>query len=178
MSEYEQMELDLRTEHQAEYDARIMDVIDFRKQQLDNEMASVTNRHQGYGIAAQNWAAYSAVEKLVGNDMKDFLKILPSDEGKAVDVAAALAGDLAKLAGAVVSAAASASRISAELYSNYAATMPERSPIEEYIDAASDEPEEDEDETETENASAEPETNGWEQAFEKAKAKAAGNKET
>ena len=67
--------------------------------------------------------------------MKDFLGILPSDDGRAVDVSTALADDLAKLAFTVIGAAASASRISAELYSQYALTAPDKTPVEEYLEA-------------------------------------------
>ena len=135
MSEYEQMELDLRTTNQKVFQDRVQDAIELRKTQLDREMASVTNRHQGYGIAAQNWAAVQAMAKTCGNDMKDFLGILPSDDGRAVDVSTALADDLAKLAFTVIGAAASASRISAELYSQYALTAPDKTPVEEYLEA-------------------------------------------
>ena len=57
MGDYEQMELDLRTENQVAFQERVQDAIDLRKTQLDQEMESVTNRHQGYGLAAQTWAA-------------------------------------------------------------------------------------------------------------------------
>ena len=175
MSDYEQMELDLRTEHQVVFQERVQDAIELRKRQLDLEMESVTNRHQGYGLAAQNWAAVGAMVKTCGNDMKDFLSILPSDDGRAVDVSTALADDLGKLASMVISAAASASRISAELYSQYALSKPEdeKTPVEEYLDAVNEE--EENDEAETEDAAAEPEEHGWEKAFEKARAKANAN---
>ena len=173
MSDYEQMEMDLRTEHQVTFQARVQDAIEMRKNQLDREMASVTNRHQGYGIAAQNWAAVQAMAKTCANDMKDFLGILPSDDGRAVDVSTALADDLAKLAYMVIGAAASASRISAELYSQYALTAPEKTPVEEYLEADG---EDEEDEEQTENAAEESEEHGWQRAFEKARAKAEGTK--
>lgn len=175
MSEYEQMEMDLRTEHQVTFQARVQDAIEMRKNQLDREMASVTNRHQGYGIAAQNWAAVQAMAKTCANDMKDFLGILPSDDGRAVDVSTALADDLAKLAYMVIGAAASASRISAELYSQYSLTQPEKTPVEEYLEADG---EDEEDETKSEDASAEPEEHGWQRSFEKARAKAEAAKRT
>ena len=169
MSEYEQMEMDLRTDNQRIFMQRVSEAIELRKEQLDEEMASITNRHQGYGLAAQSWAAVGAAIKTCGNDMKDFLKILPSDDGRAVDVSTALADDLSKLAITVISAAASASRISAELYSQYSMTQPEKTPVEEYLEANG---EDEEDETETEDAAEESEEHGWQRTFEEARAKA------
>ena len=67
---YQQTEMDLRTNLQQDVDCRVASVIDDTYDMLkDYNPPAVRNRHEAYGIAADNFTRISAKVKSVRNDM-------------------------------------------------------------------------------------------------------------
>ena len=61
------------------------------KQVKETSKSKVSNRHDGYGIASEFYAGMKLDQKKVDESMKDFLRILPTeDDAKAVEAASSL----------------------------------------------------------------------------------------
>lgn len=74
---YQQTEMDLRTNLQQDVDCRVASVIDDTYDMLkDYNPPAVRNRHEAYGIAADNFTRISAKVKSVRNDMDTLLSTL------------------------------------------------------------------------------------------------------
>jgi hypothetical protein len=131
---YEQAELDLRLDWERDMDENIEVLVSFAYRVLMNaqEGNMVKNRHEGYGLLAEQYVNVTAALKGLKDDMAAYLKILPIDDFKAVDAVANIDGSLHKLIVAAVCMAAQAKRISDELYTM---TQSVRSPLEEYAES-------------------------------------------
>ena len=127
---YEQMEMDLRLQEERDLDENIGIVIEFAHKQLLTQIgeSKVKNRHEGYGILADKFASLNATLKSVKDGMVAMLRILPTDDHKAIDAVASVDNSLTDLVVAAVSMAAEAKRINDDLYNGLIGT-----PIEEYI---------------------------------------------
>lgn len=115
---YEQTELDLRLDWERDMDENIEVLVSFAYRVLMNAQEGnvVKNRHEGYGLLAEQYVNVNAALKGLKDDMAAYLKILPVDDFKAVDAVASIDGSLHKLIVAAVRMAAQAKRISDELY--------------------------------------------------------------
>lgn len=130
---YEQTELDLRLDWERDMDENIEILVSFAHRVLMEAQAGnlVKNRHEGYGLLAEQYVNVNTALKSLKDDMAAFLKILPIDDFKAVDAVASIDGSLHKLIVAATNMAAQAKRISDELYTM---TQSYKSPLEEYAD--------------------------------------------
>ena len=131
---YEQTELDLRLDWERDMDENIEVLVSFAYRVLMDAQGGnvVKNRHEGYGLLAEQYVNVNATLKGLKDDMAAYLKILPIDDFKAVDAVASIDGSLHKLIVAAVSMAAQAKRISDELYQMTASI---KTPIEEYMES-------------------------------------------
>lgn len=130
---YEQTELDLRLDWERDMDENIEILVSFAHRVLMEAQAGnlVKNRHEGYGLLAEQYVNVNTALKSLKDDMAAYLKILPIDDFKAVDAVASIDGSLHKLIVAATNMAAQAKRISDELYTM---TQSYKSPLEEYAD--------------------------------------------
>lgn len=84
---YQQTEMDLRTNLQQDVDCRVASVIDDTYDMLkDYNPPAVRNRHEAYGIAADNFTRISAKVKSVRNDMDTLLSTLANPNYPAVEM--------------------------------------------------------------------------------------------
>ena len=102
------------------------------KQVKETSKSKVSNRHDGYGIASEFYAGMKLDQKKVDESMKDFLRILPTeDDAKAVEAASSLKNAATGLVLQATKLAAQADRIMHDLYeevSNYT------TPVEDYLE--------------------------------------------
>lgn len=124
----EQLEFDCRLESERELEENVNIALEFAcKQVKETSKSKVSNRHDGYGIASEFYAGMKLDQKNVDESMKDFLRILPTeDDAKAVEAASSLKNAATGLVLQATKLAAQADRIMHDLYeevSNY--TTPE-----------------------------------------------------
>lgn len=88
----EQLEFDCRLESERELEENVNIALEFAcKQVKETSKSKVSNRHDGYGIASEFYAGMKFDQKKVDESMKDFLRILPTeDDAKAVEAASSL----------------------------------------------------------------------------------------
>lgn len=88
---YQQTEMDLRTNLQQDVDCRVASVIDDTYDMLkDYNPPAVRNRHEAYGIAADNFTRISAKIKSIRNDMDTLLSTLANPNYPAVEAVSSL----------------------------------------------------------------------------------------
>lgn len=129
----EQMEFDVRLESDRELEENVNVALDFAcKQVRANSRAKVQNRHDGYGIASEFYANMKTGTKKVDESMKDFLRILPTDDdAKAVEAASSLKNAAAQLMIDATKLAAQADRIMNDLYEEVSSYT---TPVEDYLE--------------------------------------------
>ena len=129
----EQMEFDVRLESDRELEENVNVALDFAcKQVRANSRAKVQNRHDGYGIASEFYANMKTGTKKVDESMKDFLRILPTDDdAKAVEAASSLKNAAAQLMIDATKLAAQADRIMHDLYEEVSSYT---TPVEDYLE--------------------------------------------
>ena len=118
MSEYEQTELDLRLDSEKQLEENISQVVLFANMQLTEDLQDwerIRNRHEGYGVLAEKHNLLQAAMKGVGEDMKEYLKILPSNDAQALQTAGRLENSLTKAITAAVRMAAECKRVADDL---------------------------------------------------------------
>lgn len=129
----EQLEFDCRLESERELEENVNIALEFAcKQVKEISKSKVSNRHDGYGIASEFYAGIKLDQKKVDESMKDFLRILPTeDDAKAVEAASSLKNAATGLVLQATKLAAQADRIMHDLYdevSNYT------TPVEDYLE--------------------------------------------
>lgn len=129
----EQMEFDVRLESDRELEENVNVALDFAcKQVRANSRAKVQNRHDGYGIASEFYANMKTGTKKVDESMKDFLRILPTDDdAKAVEAASSLKNAATGLVLQATKLAAQADRIMHDLYEEVSSYT---TPVEDYLE--------------------------------------------
>lgn len=129
----EQMEFDVRLESDRELEENVNVALDFAcKQVRANSRAKVQNRHDGYGIASEFYANMKTGTKKVDESMKDFLRILPTeDDAKAVEAASSLKNAATGLVLQATKLAAQADRIMHDLYDEVSSYT---TPVEDYLE--------------------------------------------
>ena len=160
MSNYEQMEMDMRLESEIDLKDNVSRVIQFnyakRKLEADTfgqPIQAVRNKHEGYGIAAEAWNKIQIKEKDIKNGMGDYLALLQVQGEPAIQSVARLYDAALNLAVEAISMATDMNRILNDLYYGRA---PEKTPLEEALE--DDETEEIADFEETDLNEAEEET--------------------
>ena len=160
------MEFDCRLESERELQENVNIALEFACRQVRTESTTkVQNRHDGYGIASEYYATMKGSQKKVDESMKDFLRILPSDDSKAIEAASSLKNAATQLVLDATKLAAQADRIMNDVYENQKEMS---TPIEDYLedcgddfeDAEAPEMEDDESEEDTEESEKESEENG------------------
>lgn len=120
----EQLEFDCRLESERELEENVNIALEFAcKQVKETSKSKVSNRHDGYGIASEFYAGMKLNQKKVDESMKDFLRILPTeDDAKAVEAASSLKNAATGLVLQATKLAAQADRIMHDLYEEVSST--------------------------------------------------------
>lgn len=117
--EYEQMELDTRSDVQAAIEDKCQSTIKAAMAMITgskNPPASVRNRHEAYGIAAEHLANIAGMVKVAKNSAGTLLSTLSDPNLPAVEAASALATAFDKLVTAASIGAAEMRRAASDLY--------------------------------------------------------------
>lgn len=126
----EQLEFDCRLESERELEENVNIALEFAcKQVKETSKSKVSNRHDRYGIASEFYAGMKLDQKKVDENMKDFLRILPTeDDAKAVEAASSLKNAATGLVLQATKLAAQADRIieSCTTYTMKSAATPHR----------------------------------------------------
>lgn len=137
MSDYEQMELDVRLESDKSLKDNVSKVIQFTYDQRNMEaeeigrpLPQVRNKHEGYGIAAEAWSKIQVKEKDVKNGMGDYLALLQVQGEESIQICAKLYDAALNLAVDAIGMAADMNRIMNDLYYG----VSDKTPLEEYAD--------------------------------------------
>lgn len=137
MSDYEQMEIDVRLESEKSLKDNVSKVIQFtfEKRNLEAEengrpIPAVRNKHEGYGIAAEAWSKIQVKEKDIKNGMGDYLALLQVQGEDAVQQCGRLYDAALNLAIEAIGMAADMNRILNDLYYG----VSDKTPLEEYAE--------------------------------------------
>lgn len=130
MADYEQMKMDFTLESERSLKDNIQKIVQFAYQQIMNEELPdpVRNKHEGYGIAAENFTKLQGAMKQANTDMGTFLKLLQSDGADVVSNVGSLYNSACEITMAAITLAAQANRIMKDLYYD------RKTPIEEYLE--------------------------------------------
>lgn len=102
------------------------------RQVKETSKSKVSNRHDGYGIASEFYAGMKLDQKKVDESMKDFPRILPTeDDAKAVEAASSLKNAATGLVLQATKLAAQADRIMHDLYDEVSSYT---TPVEDYLE--------------------------------------------
>ncbi len=128
---YNQEELDLTLQSDRDLKDNVQQVSKFALGQLMewNNPSPVKNRHEGYGIAAEDYAALKETVKMADGDMQTMLKLLPNGDGDMMNVVGSLYNSAIEIAVAAIKLSAQSQRILNDLYYGESKT-----PLEEYLD--------------------------------------------
>lgn len=134
--DYEQMEIDTTLESERSLKDNVQIIIKFALgQMMEHENPEqVRNRHEGYGILAEEWSALGGKTKNANGDMQTMLKLLPNGEGDILNVVGSLYNSAAEIAVGAIKLAAQSQRILNDLYYGEKPT-----PIEEYLEESAEE---------------------------------------
>ena len=137
MSDYEQMEIDVRLESEKSLKDNVAKVIHFtfNKRNLEAEengrpIPAVHNKHEGYGVAAEAWSKIQIKEKDIKNGMGDYLSLLQVQGEESIQVCGRLYDAAMNLAIEAIGMAADMTRIMNDLY--YGTNT--KTPLEEYME--------------------------------------------
>ena len=147
MSDYEQMEIDVRLDSEKSLKDNVAKVIQFTfdKRNMEAEesgrpIPSVHNKHEGYGIAAEALNKIQVKEKDLKNGMGDYLALLQVQGEEAIQVCGRLYDAALNLSMEAIGMAADMNRILNDLYYG----TDKKTPLEEYADALDEEVSEEE----------------------------------
>lgn len=136
MSDYEQMEIDVRLESEKDLKTNVGKVIKFfyDKRRMEAEesgypLKKVESKHEGYGIAAEAYSKIGAKAKVLKNGMEDYLKLLQVKGEDGISICGDIYNQALELAMEAIGMAADATRILNDLYYGYDS----RTPIEQAI---------------------------------------------
>ena len=98
MAGYEQMEFDVRLESDRCLQENVNLAIDFACKQVQQERQKpIENRHEAYGILAEQYARVQKSMKDVNDSFKKYALILPLDDAAAVEASNSIVMLLRKL---------------------------------------------------------------------------------
>lgn len=128
--DYNQMALDMTLESERSLKDNVQTTIKFALGQIMeyDHPTAVRNRHEGYGIAAEQYTALSGKVKQANGDMQTMLKLLPNGDGDMINIAGSLYNSAAEIAVEAIKLAAQAQRVINDLYE-----APAPTPLEDYL---------------------------------------------
>lgn len=131
MSNYEQMEIDVRLESEKDLKTNVGKVIKFfyDKRRMEAEesgwpLKQVKGKHEGYGIAAEAFSKIGAKMKALNQGMKDYLALLQVKGEDGVSICSDIYSQALELAMEAIGMAADATRILNDLYYGYDSQTP------------------------------------------------------
>ncbi|MGN1318330.1 MAG: hypothetical protein ACI4VF_04885, partial [Lachnospirales bacterium] len=117
--DYEQMQLDVTLSHERALKDNVTTMVEFvYKQNLSKGAETIKNKHEGYGIVAENHSRLAANIKSVKDDMATILKLLPGDSGEFIGASTSLYNSAVETAMAAINLAAESKRIIDDLYNS------------------------------------------------------------
>ena len=119
MQDYEQMELDTRSELAQKIAALAVETTNTITRMIarcSEAHPPVRNRHEAYGVAAQHVSGIQAHVKSMKNDLGTLLGTLGDPNFPAVEACSSLRNDIATLAAAALTASAEMDRVLQALY--------------------------------------------------------------
>ena len=126
MSDYEQMEIDVRLESEKDLKTNVGKVIKFfyDKRRLEAEesgfpLKQVESKHEGYGIAAEAFCKIGVKQKALKRGMDDYLSLLQVRSEDGVNICGDIYSQALELAMEAIGMAADATRILNDLYYGY-----------------------------------------------------------
>lgn len=132
MAEYEQMEFDVRLESDRDLQENVNLAIDFACKQVQHERPkTIENRHEAYGILAEQYAEVQKGMKEVSDSFKKYALILPVDDRAAVEASNSIVNAATKAVYETVRLVALANKSMNDLYKNSAS---ENTPLEDYME--------------------------------------------
>lgn len=132
MAEYEQMEFDVRLESDRDLQENVNLAIDFACKQVQQERPkTIENRHEAYGILAEQYARVQKSMKEVNESFKKYGLILPIDDVAAVEAANSINNAATEAVYEAVKLVAFANKAMNDLYQN---NSYENTPLEDYMD--------------------------------------------
>ena len=138
--EYEQMELDTRSELTravAQLTTETIGTVRDMILRCGEAPAAVRNRHEAYGIAAEHYAKIAAADKAIKSDCATMLGTLSDPNFPAVEATSSIVNSTTEAAAILLIAAAEMKRTLDNLY--LAETRePEPTPMEDYINGTGD----------------------------------------
>lgn len=137
MSDFEQMAIEVRLDGDRSLKDNVGKVIQFTYDKRNKEaeecgkpLATVRNKHEGYGIAAEAWSKIQIKQKDIKNGMGDYLALLQVEGEEAIQSCARLYDAALNLAIEAIGMAADMNRILNDLYYG----VEEKTALEEYMD--------------------------------------------
>ena len=132
MENYEQMEFDVRLESDRNLQGNVNLSIDFAcRQILQERPRTIENRHEAYGILAEQYAEVQKGMKEVSDSFKKYALILPVDDRAAVEASNSIVNAATKAVYETVRLVALANKSMNDLYKNSAS---ENTPLEDYME--------------------------------------------
>lgn len=133
----EQMAIDVRLDSDRSLKDNVGKVIQFTYDKRNKEaeeygkpLATVRNKHEGYGIAAEAWSKIQIKQKDIKNGMGDYLALLQVEGEEAIQSCARLYDAALNLAIEAIGMAADMNRILNDLYYG----VEDKTALEEYMD--------------------------------------------
>ena len=136
MADYEQLEFDVRLESDRELQENVNLAVSFACKQVQQEMPKdIENRHEAYGILAEQYARVQKSMKEVNDSFKKFATILPLDDRAAVEAANSINNTATEAVYEAVKLVALGTKAMNDLYQNRAN---ESTPLEDYMEEQED----------------------------------------
>lgn len=147
----EQMEFNIEISSNSELKDNVYQLATLAFKQANDSMDTIENKHEAYGIAAESFQVLSVEQKAVKAAMEEFLKILPADNQRTINICGTINAAAQKVAASALDLAAKAQKVMNDLYYD------EPTPIEQALETSVDEEgfEEAEDPTEAEESAEE-----------------------
>lgn len=131
MSDYEQMEIDVRLESEKDLETNVGKVIKFfynkrwmEAEKKDWPLKKVESKHEGYGIAAEAYSKIGAKMKALDRGMRDYLALLQVKGEDGMGICGDIYNQALELAMEAIGIAADATRILNDLYYGYDSRIP------------------------------------------------------
>lgn len=112
----EQMSMELDTQLEVIIKEKALAVTDEVREKALTNMIHVRNRHEAYGIAAENLVAVTAALKTVKNDVSTLLETLPDPNRPAVEATSAIRNSAEALVIVSIKMASIMERVLRDLY--------------------------------------------------------------
>lgn len=124
------MTMNLDTELEIIIKNKALAVTDAVRQEALANMIHVRNRHEAYGIAAENFVNVSSSVKAIKNDLATLLDTLPDPNRPAVEAASAIRNSAEELVISAIKMASVMERVLRDLYdAEEGVTVPEPFPM-------------------------------------------------